>query len=142
MPILLLFASLCLTTRYFTDKYTTLRLFTRPNYVNSSLNSETLLWLPTILYMHCLIAILQFSTPSIFPHHFEDQWEDGHFFTGDLVELRIKSKRFFIGVQPHVVFFIICLLVWLFGSMVVHCMKKYIHWFKSDCHTISMDLYR
>jgi len=41
MPILLLFGSLCLVSRYYTDKYTTLNLFSKPSYVDSKINTIT-----------------------------------------------------------------------------------------------------
>ena len=77
MPILLLLACLCLTTRYFTDKYTTLNLFTRPSYVNSSLNQWTIRYLPIMCCWHSIVAVFQLTTPSIFPQTFEDQYHDG-----------------------------------------------------------------
>lgn len=89
---MLLFAACCLTTRYITDKYTVLRLFSRPNYADSSLNSENMKWLPTILYMHCIFGLLMLSVPSIFPKEIEDLNKDGKIIDPYLYETRLRPN--------------------------------------------------
>jgi len=80
MPILLLLVSLVLATRYCSEKYTVLKLWSRPNYVDASLNTISIYLLPLMFLIHTIMAIFMFTVPSIFPNSIYDFGLDGTFF--------------------------------------------------------------
>ena len=111
MPILLFFVALSLTTRYYTEKYTVLKLWSRPNYVDSSLNTISIYLLPMMFKIHTVMAVFMFTVPSIFPKTINDFGMDGSFFTFTSInndwdypdwEYRIRDQRVFILISIFV----------------------------------------
>ncbi len=143
MPILLLFGGLCLTSRYLTDKFTCLRIFSRPAYVDSSLNDITLKWMPTIFSNHIFWAILMLSTPSIFPQRFNEQDLDGHFLTGEERSEYNFSLRFLShNTRVHCVIWISVWVLWCFDTWIYDYVKRYfIDLVRNDPNVVSMKLY-
>jgi len=72
IPILLLWVSLCFTSRYYTDKYSVIKFRSRPSIMDSSLNTLTVnKIIPVIFFIKIIVSILMFSCPSIFPEEYE-----------------------------------------------------------------------
>ena len=72
MPILLLIGSICLYSRYLSDKYTTLKFYSRPNYADAELIIMTLKIMFDFMWVKILLSTMMLSTPSLFPTKFEE----------------------------------------------------------------------
>ena len=120
MPILLLFASCCFMTRYLADKWCCLKLYSKPSYTDSSLNTITLKWLPSIVAWHCYFAILMYSVPSIFPSSLEDLFHgDGNFLTDPNGEYNLRFRFLSPYTIFHSVIAISIIIVFLMDNIIM-----------------------
>lgn len=120
MPHLLLFAGFVMLSRLVCDKYTTSRLYSRPDYVDSTNNTASQSFIPKIIILRCFLTILVLSTPTVFPLEIYEVDNDGVFWDWDFV----WPNRFWRNKTLVFLITFLILLTILKTTVIDYCIKK------------------